>query len=772
MLKRFHKIARILAVLILLIVIAGVGAPYLRADYFAARIQAGLEHSLGRKVTIGNARYNVFTGPGFQVEEVTIAEDPRIGIEPFAHVSEVHARVDVWSLFSGQIRFSNLRLVEPTVNFARTDDGQWNVELFLERTSAAQLPPIQIRQGRVNFKFADRKAIPYLGNADVDIAPGSSGSSLQMVASAEPFRTDRPAVTVGRFHLRTRLYNGQLDGELEAERASIPEIARLLGARDPGLKGFVSAAFQLSGPLDAVGVKGQLKLDDLSGGVLLPKSSAGALPVAGKLNLRGHEIELHSDSAPAAALPVTIRVQAKEYFAKPEWSGEIKFEGFAAPAMLEVAKRLGASVPDGFSVEKGSFSGAISFDNVNGLNGDVALTGGELKLPSGGELSGAEFQFEAAGKDAALKIHSAPAEENAAKILIDGKYDLDARTFGVRMQTRSGSLMSIADTVKLVPDTPLLSRFRQGHWRGSLRYASDATAPAWSGQVEVLDGVVEVEGFASPVTLSFVAGLDAGRLTVKTLRGVCGKLAFTGDYRYEPGSVAHPHRLNLAAADLDLGELERILRPTLARGGFLSKTLRIGKAPVPEWLAARKVEGTIRFAKVTAGAGLPKLEKMTGKYQWDGVKAILKDLTAVGADGGATEIDSEVAIDLSGNLPRYKVKGAVSGVQLAGGSFQFEGAFDTEGLGPSLLAKLSSKGEFHAEKVRINPEWMFDEASGNYTASVSGSGQPKITITEMNLTQGAEAYQGQASTQADGRLALDLTGPRKQLKLIGSLTRP
>ena len=80
MLKRFDKLARVLAVIVLLVVAAGIGAPYLRADYFASRIKAGLEESLGRKVTIGGARYNVFRGPGFQVSEVTIAEDERIGV--------------------------------------------------------------------------------------------------------------------------------------------------------------------------------------------------------------------------------------------------------------------------------------------------------------------------------------------------------------------------------------------------------------------------------------------------------------------------------------------------------------------------------------------------------------------------------------------------------------------------------------------------------------------------------------------------------------------
>jgi hypothetical protein len=789
MFKRFHKIARVLAVAVLLVVIAGVGAPYLRADYFAARIKAGLEQSLGRKVEIGNARYNVFTGPGFQVEEVTIAEDPRIGIEPFAHVSEVHARVDPWSLLRGEIRFSNLRLVEPTVNFSRTEAGQWNVELFLERTSAAQLPPMQIRQGRVNFKFGDRKSIYYLGNADLDIANGSATNALQLVASVEPFRTDRPATTVGRFHLRAAIRGGTLDGELEGERASIPEIAKLIGGRDPGLKGFASTALRLNGPMNAVAISGEVKMDDLSGSILLPRlSAAAALPVKGTLDLRGHTLELESappqGSDKNSPLPVTIRMHAREYFAKPEWSGEIKFEGFAAPAMFEIARRLGANVPEGFSVEKGSFSGDVTFDLENGVKGDITLTGGDLKLPSGGELTGAEFRFGVTGRSIDLSVHSAALEEEQSRIRIEGSYELDSRTLDIRMQTSQKTGMSVVDTLKLIPDSPLLRNVSQGSWRGKLRYTAsfqgaDAPEPAWSGRVEVLNGRVTVEGLASPVDVTFTASQDetGKRMVVKPLKGSCGKLQFTGDYRYEQGA-ARPHKLNLVAEKVNLGELEQTLRPVLARGGFLSKTLRIGKAPVPAWLAARHVEGTVKFQSVSAGAA--KFEKFHAKYQWDGVKAVLQE-ASIAAAGGEEDAavfaaaEGDIQIDLSGNQPRYQAKGALRGVPLAASRFDLEGTFETSGLGEeTLLALLQSKGEFHsasgAGKVRFTPEWTFDEASGNYTAAATQNGPAKLTVTDLNLTQGSDAYQGQGSTQADGKLALEINGPKKQARLVGSLT--
>ena len=113
MFSRFHKALKILAVLFLVVVAAGIGAPYFGADYFQARIEHALESALGRKVAIQKTHYNVFTGPGFTIDNVVIEEDPRIGIEAFAKVLQVDARIDWLSLLTGKMEFSSLRLVEP-----------------------------------------------------------------------------------------------------------------------------------------------------------------------------------------------------------------------------------------------------------------------------------------------------------------------------------------------------------------------------------------------------------------------------------------------------------------------------------------------------------------------------------------------------------------------------------------------------------------------------------------------------------------------------------
>jgi hypothetical protein len=753
----------------IVVVAAGIGAPYFRADYFASRIQEGLEQSLGRKVKIGNARYNVFRGPGFQVEEVTIAEDERIGIEPFAHVAEVQGRIDLFSLFSGKIRFSNLRLVEPSVNFARTESGQWNIDLFLQRAQTSELPSIQIRDARVNFKFGDSKSIFYLGNTDLDLEPSSTGP-IGLSVSAEPFRTDRPAYSTGRFHITGKLTPStstsepSIAAELESERSSIPEVAKLLGMRDPGLKGFWASNFDLKGPLSAIEFKGAVRFDDVAGSLLQQfTSSAAKLPVEGKLNMRGHEIEMHSATG---NLPLRVWFHARDYLAKPEWAGQIQFENFSAPALFDAAKRMDLSAPEGFRVEGGSVSGTVAFSQDTGSQGDIVLKDAEFQLPTGGKLSGDGLQFELTGNKMDLKIHS-PIQAEEANLTVAGRYDIDARALDVLIKSRNAS--AISDTMRLMPNAPVLSGFKQGNWRGSLQYIAPADGEAtWKGQAEVIDGVLEVPGLANPVSLTFAGVLDGDRLALRTFRATCGKVVFSGDYRYEAKAV-RPHKLNLAAEQIDLAEVERILRPTLARGGFFAKTFRLTKAPSPEWLTERKVEGSLRFGKVESGLRGPKLERVTAKYQWDGVKAIIKELKA--KSGDSMEIGGEIAVDLSNNQPRYRSTGSIDGVAVAGGRVDLEGRIETEGLGAALLDQLQSQGEFSASAVRFTPDWTFDEMSGTFKASYV-NGTPRLALTDLNLTQGTDVYQGQGSTQPDGKLALELSGPKKQVKLLGSLLTP
>ena len=116
----------------------------------------------------------------------------------------------------------------PSVNLVKLQAGPWNIQQLLAHPSgissvrAQDVPDIQIRDGRLNFKFGDTKSIFYLMKTDLDITPpGSLGGGWSVSCEAEAARTDQPAVGLGAFAVGGKWYFGpeRVDLELSIDRA-------------------------------------------------------------------------------------------------------------------------------------------------------------------------------------------------------------------------------------------------------------------------------------------------------------------------------------------------------------------------------------------------------------------------------------------------------------------------------------------------------------------------------------------------------------------------
>src|SRR5580704_18328121 len=144
------RLWRWLLIGVLGVVAIGLAAPKISANRFRPRIQAALEAALNRPVHLGAVHLNLFTGPGFTVNDVEIDDDPAAGIEPFAHVEHMQARIRWTSLFTGNLAFSSLRLDTPSVNVVKMPSGPWNIQPLLDRRTAGgaarhgAVPDIQI----------------------------------------------------------------------------------------------------------------------------------------------------------------------------------------------------------------------------------------------------------------------------------------------------------------------------------------------------------------------------------------------------------------------------------------------------------------------------------------------------------------------------------------------------------------------------------------------------------------------------------------------------
>ena len=99
---------RLVLVILCIVLIAGAIAPRLSTERIRPRIQSALEAALNRRVQIGAVHLNLFRGPGFTVERVVIADDPSAGIEPFAYVESMRARVRLTGRMQKKRRFDSI----------------------------------------------------------------------------------------------------------------------------------------------------------------------------------------------------------------------------------------------------------------------------------------------------------------------------------------------------------------------------------------------------------------------------------------------------------------------------------------------------------------------------------------------------------------------------------------------------------------------------------------------------------------------------------------
>lgn len=736
---------------LVLLLAVGIGIPFLKADGFRRNIQEGLEKALGRKVEIGGkVRFNVFTGPGFSAEDVVIFEDPAVGIEPFAYVSELALRVKPSSLWTGRLEFSSLRLDEPTLNLVKNEAASWNVQPLLARTSGTQMPDIEVRSARLNFKFDDTKSVFYLTNTDVDI-DRTGDSSYTIRFSAEPARTDRAAQGFGTFTGRGLWKDGELSVRMDIEKSAIGEAMVLLTGRDIGLHGVFTGRTQWKGPLDHIAITGNLRVEEVHRWDLMP-AKAGGWPVAfrGEANLRAGELSLDVLPADNPNLPLAVRVRARELLRQPRWAAAATLLQVPAPAVLEVLRHMGGGLPQKISAD-GTLTGVIEYTASQGIQGLVALRDGTVRTEGTGpvKLQKANLVF----TNGQISLQPATAElESGQALQVEASYTPGSDDLAVRLTSRGFPMVrGQAGAI------PLLDPFESLTWKGSLTYVRQQDKPgAWSGDFSILRATLPVPGLARPVAIEgATVRIDGDKVTADRLRGTAGEVEFSGDYRYDP-ELPRPHRLKVLIEKADAAELEALLKPTLSRReGFLARTLRFGAAPLPSWLASRHLEAAVAIASLTAGE--VELGALKGRLLWDGGQA---ELVEASLEHNDLHASGKLSIRLQHADPEYRLQGKVSGLSWKGGELEGEGRLETSGLGIALARNARSTGTFQGRSLALLPEGEFRSVSGAFDVQAA-----KVRFSSLEAAYNGEVYQGQGAAENDGKLLFDLAAGKKQLRV-------
>jgi hypothetical protein len=769
--------------------LAGWLVPRMDAGRMRRPLTVALEQMLGRHVEFGEVRYQVFPTPGLSARDLVIPDDRAFGLEPLAYVGEMQAGVSFVSLFTGELSISSVRLVEASVNLARKDEGGWNFAALLERVFAGVKktgsgPSVQMRESRINFRTGTLKSALYLNAVDVDLEPPAApGGDLRWRYEASPARTDRAEQGFGRFTGSGRWTPsgggpGRLAVDLELERSAIGELLTLITGSDLGVQGRFTSRATLDGPLEQLRIRGSVELADVNRTSLFGlRAKEYSLPYQGSLDLTAQTLSLNSGKPEGekAPLPLNITLLCRRMLADPLWEAALTFEAIPAPALLDLAQRLGARTPPGLTLE-GELAGSLKYSQAEPAGGSVMLKHGRVAVGGSAPLSVEEAQIALAGS----KLTLAPARfttEDAAEAVVSGSWDLQTEALGFELKTDRlplNHLRAGAERLNIAPPELLGGTCTDGEVSGTLRFeraaeTSDALEEpereSWSGELGLSKTACALEGSPQPVRLETATlALRNGGWALRRVSGSHGGRRFTGEVRHLPGQ-SRPWHFSVSLPEASGAEIDAFFQSALLPPrGLLDRTLR-RRAVMPAWLRARHAEGHLQIGRLAAGGA--EFSAVKAHLFWDGGQM---DLPELAARWEAASFSGRASVGLGAERLRYRLLGRLDGVSAASGTFDAELDLTTPALGGPLAGVLSGTAqvsgrnlEFGAEKARQM------NACLDYDGARTGQ-RLKFTCLEAQL--GGEWISGHVSPAAEGRLHAEFATAHDALHLGITLTPP
>jgi hypothetical protein len=180
-------------------------------------------------------------------------------------------------------------------------------------------------------------------------------------------------------------------------------------------------------------------------------------------------------------------------------------------------------------------------------------------------------------------------------------------------------------------------------------------------------------------------------------------------------------------------------------------------------MVARNLEGDLTTDKLSAGGATLGSLKMHLLWEAGNVQ-----LTSVTLDLDQGRANGKGSINLTGNLPRYRLTGNAEGLGWKGGRLTLSGSLDTSGTGRDALANLRSSGTFTGAGWRLAAGADFSEVAGKFRLSLA-DGWPDLRLTALKASQGEEVWDGAAASEPDGKLIFDFVNSRRQLHVVSSV---
>ncbi len=404
--KRALQVAGVLIVILLL---AALSLRFLvNANEFRPRIEAAATAAVGRKVTLGDLSFSIFSG-SLTAQDLSIADDPRFSSEPFFRAKSLELGVNVRQLLTNRtISITDLTISDTDIALIENAAGEWNFSSAVSKSATrGVVQPVSTASAPLDFLV---KAVN-INNSRVSVTqPGGDQKPLVLEKVAIALKEFSPE---GGFPFTL---TGKLDpagdialdgnvGKIPADSFFTPvqvnmkitgvDLAAIGMVASEGVSGVISIEGSTNLEANTVATKGKARIEHAKlarQGV--PSKQPLEFDFAVKHNLQTRAGVVSEGSVLLGKAPVSITGSYAET------AGAMKVllivSGTAIPvnSAIAILPSLGVQLPSGSSLEGGTISLNMAVTGPMtdpSLAGPVVLTNTRLKgFDLGAKLSAIE----------------------------------------------------------------------------------------------------------------------------------------------------------------------------------------------------------------------------------------------------------------------------------------------------------------------------------------------------------------------------------------------
>jgi AsmA-like protein len=673
------------------------------ADKLRSRVIRSITVALGRQVDIGSVTLRLLPLPSFDLENVTVHEDPAFSAEPMVRSQNVTAAVRISSLLRGRLEIARLSFSEPSLNLVRTSDGHWNLEELLERVAKSPVAPtakrrletrpafpyIEVKGARINMKLGQEKKPYALSDADFSLWQDSE-NTWGVRLRAQPFRSDSNLTDTGILRIEgswqraQRLRNTPVQFKLEWDQAQLGQASKFFWGDDKGWRGAITISAVLTGTPENLLVDAESSIQDFHRYDI----SANALRLRGHCSGRYRSTEQTISQlachAPVGGGALNIVGSVGASSGSRSYDLRMSAENLPLQSLVEFARRAKKNIPEDL-IATGTVAANFTLQHALGFRPVWRGEGETTSVRLHSKLANADLALDnipftiSSGRDreanniARQRIDSFPplsephleigplnlASGGPIPTAIRGEIFRAGYDFLLQGEGEIQELFEAARIAGLPISHPAIAGPArvdlsiQGPWAGF-------AAPLITGRVQLHSLQASVRDLKTPLEITSVnLVLTPDDVEIQDLTAAVVHSTWRGSVSFprrceQPGTC--PVHFDLRANEISLAEINRLLNPGLRKRPWYGL---FSSAPSGSYLATLYAEGKLStshllFHHLTADRVSADVELQRGKLR-------LSNLRGEVLGGKHT---GEWKADFTKRPPLYSGSGTLNGIML------------------------------------------------------------------------------------------------------------